>query len=63
MGEREGDATVFEAPVQPVRASTDPRSNAISRSVTVEGPDRVLLLPLGVEDLWNPDEADLVSLA
>jgi ATPase subunit of ABC transporter with duplicated ATPase domains len=26
-------------------------------------PDRVLLLPDGVEDLWNPDYADLVSLA
>jgi hypothetical protein len=26
-------------------------------------PDRVLLLPDGVEDHWNPDYADLVSLA
>jgi len=26
-------------------------------------PDRVLLLPDGVEDLWSPDYADLVSLA
>jgi len=26
-------------------------------------PDRVLLLPDGVEDLWNPDYADLISLA
>ena len=26
-------------------------------------PERVLLLPDGVEDLWNPDYADLVSLA
>ena len=26
-------------------------------------PDRVLLLPDGVEDLWNPDYTDLVSLA
>jgi ATPase subunit of ABC transporter with duplicated ATPase domains len=26
-------------------------------------PDRVLILPDGVEDLWNPDYADLVSLA
>ncbi|TIC86532.1 ABC-F family ATP-binding cassette domain-containing protein [Nocardioides sp. GY 10127] len=26
-------------------------------------PDRVLLLPDGTEDLWNPDYADLVSLA
>ncbi|MFZ1412682.1 MAG: ABC-F family ATP-binding cassette domain-containing protein [Micropruina sp.] len=26
-------------------------------------PDRVLLLPDGVEDLWNPDYQDLVSLA
>jgi ATPase subunit of ABC transporter with duplicated ATPase domains len=26
-------------------------------------PDRVLLLPDGVEDLWTPDYADLVSLA
>jgi ATPase subunit of ABC transporter with duplicated ATPase domains len=26
-------------------------------------PDRVLLLPDGVEDLWNPDYGDLISLA
>ena len=26
-------------------------------------PERVLLLPDGVEDLWSPDYADLVSLA
>jgi ATPase subunit of ABC transporter with duplicated ATPase domains len=26
-------------------------------------PDRVLVLPDGVEDLWNPDYADLISLA
>ena len=26
-------------------------------------PDRVLVLPDGVEDLWNPDYAELVSLA
>ena len=26
-------------------------------------PERVLLLPDGVEDHWNPDYADLVSLA
>ena len=26
-------------------------------------PERVLLLPDGVEDLWNPDYADLVALA
>jgi ATPase subunit of ABC transporter with duplicated ATPase domains len=26
-------------------------------------PDRVLILPDGVEDLWNPEYADLVSLA
>ena len=26
-------------------------------------PDRVLILPDGVEDLWNGDYADLVSLA
>ncbi len=26
-------------------------------------PDRVLLLPDGVEDLWSPDYADLVALA
>jgi ATPase subunit of ABC transporter with duplicated ATPase domains len=26
-------------------------------------PDRVLILPDGVEDLWNPDYADLVALA
>ena len=26
-------------------------------------PDRVLLLPDGVEDLWNPEYADLIALA
>ena len=26
-------------------------------------PERVLLLPDGVEDLWSPDYADLVALA
>jgi len=26
-------------------------------------PDRVLLLPDGVEDLWSPEYADLVALA
>ena len=26
-------------------------------------PDRVLILPDGVEDLWNDDYADLVALA
>ena len=26
-------------------------------------PDRVLILPDGVEDLWSPDYADLVALA
>jgi len=26
-------------------------------------PDRVLILPDGVEDLWTPDYADLVALA
>ena len=26
-------------------------------------PDRVLILPDGVEDLWNVEYADLVSLA
>ena len=26
-------------------------------------PDRVLILPDGVEDLWNPSYGDLVSLA
>ncbi|MCB8958658.1 MAG: ABC transporter ATP-binding protein, partial [Nocardioides sp.] len=26
-------------------------------------PDRVLILPDGVEDLWNAEYADLVSLA
>ena len=26
-------------------------------------PDRVLILPDGVEDLWTPDYADLISLA
>jgi len=32
-------------------------------AVTALEPDRVLLLPDGVEDLWNPDYVDLVSLA
>ena len=26
-------------------------------------PDRVLLLPDGIEDLWTPDYADLIALA
>jgi hypothetical protein len=26
-------------------------------------PERVVLLPDGVEDLWNPDYSDLVALA
>jgi hypothetical protein len=26
-------------------------------------PDRVLLLPDGVEDLWSPDYSELISLA
>ena len=26
-------------------------------------PERILLLPDGVEDLWSPDYADLVALA
>ena len=26
-------------------------------------PERVVLLPDGVEDLWNPDYVDLVALA
>ena len=26
-------------------------------------PDRVLVLPDGVEDLWNPDYAELIALA
>ena len=26
-------------------------------------PERILLLPDGVEDLWGPDYADLISLA
>jgi ATPase subunit of ABC transporter with duplicated ATPase domains len=26
-------------------------------------PDRVLVLPDGVEDLWSPEYADLISLA
>ena len=26
-------------------------------------PDRVLILPDGVEDLWSPDYAELISLA
>ena len=32
-------------------------------AVTALAPERVLLLPDGVEDLWNDDYADLVSLA
>ena len=32
-------------------------------AVDALNPERVLLLPDGVEDLWNPDYADLVSLA
>ena len=26
-------------------------------------PDRVLVLPDGIEDLWNPEYAELISLA
>jgi ATPase subunit of ABC transporter with duplicated ATPase domains len=32
-------------------------------AVDALGPERILLLPDGVEDLWNADYADLVSLA
>ena len=32
-------------------------------AVEALNPERVLILPDGVEDLWNPDYADLVSLA
>jgi ATPase subunit of ABC transporter with duplicated ATPase domains len=32
-------------------------------AVEALAPDRVLLLPDGVEDLWNPEYADLVALA
>ena len=32
-------------------------------AVNALDPDRVLLLPDGVEDLWNPEYADLISLA
>lgn len=32
-------------------------------AVTALQPDRVLILPDGVEDLWNDDYADLVALA
>ena len=32
-------------------------------AVEALSPERILLLPDGVEDLWNPDYADLVSLA
>ena len=32
-------------------------------AVDALGPERVLLLPDGVEDHWNPDYADLVALA
>ena len=32
-------------------------------AVEALNPDRVLLLPDGVEDLWSPDYADLISLA
>jgi ATPase subunit of ABC transporter with duplicated ATPase domains len=32
-------------------------------AVDALGPERVLLLPDGVEDLWSADLADLVALA
>ena len=32
-------------------------------AVDALGPERVLLLPDGVEDLWNSDYAELVALA
>jgi ATPase subunit of ABC transporter with duplicated ATPase domains len=32
-------------------------------AVQALGPERVVLLPDGVEDLWNPDYSDLVALA
>jgi ATPase subunit of ABC transporter with duplicated ATPase domains len=32
-------------------------------AVAALDPDRVLLLPDGTEDLWNPEYADLVALA
>ena len=32
-------------------------------AVEALNPERILLLPDGVEDLWGPDYADLVSLA
>jgi ATPase subunit of ABC transporter with duplicated ATPase domains len=32
-------------------------------AVEALGPERVVLLPDGVEDLWNPDYSDLVALA
>ena len=32
-------------------------------TVTLNKPDRVLILPDGVEDLWNAEYADLVALA
>ena len=32
-------------------------------AVEALAPERILLLPDGVEDLWSPDYADLVALA
>jgi len=32
-------------------------------AVTALEPERILLLPDGVEDLWGPDYLDLISLA
>ena len=32
-------------------------------AVEALNPDRVLLLPDGIEDLWSPDYAELISLA
>jgi ATPase subunit of ABC transporter with duplicated ATPase domains len=32
-------------------------------AVDALAPERVVLLPDGVEDLWNPDYTDLVALA
>ena len=42
------------------RSCWSPTTRAPSRALE---PDRVLILPDGVEDLWNPDYADLVALA
>ena len=46
-----------------VEGATVPLVVSDEGAVHALSPDRVLLLPDGVEDLWSPDYADLVSLA